>query len=282
MKTFSLYRDFFEVLDRKSFPAEKWEPYRSLYYHPHREFLRTYFTHFPLLNAQSLRQRVEAIKISDYSTLRHLVSTCPPEKLIKEAYIKCINIKPPEEEPDVYLFIGFFSPDGFVMNYKKKPIICFGLERFKDFGLLKNLFAHEYAHFLLSQGREEIPEEKRFQWLIISEGVATYLSQQAFPNRKLSDHLLFTNDKLNWCQKNESYIREKYFSGKLTSQELINLYTLGDPNLDIPPRAGRYLGFQAVKRYVNSRPEGGIQELLSDRNKALDMIRPLLSLKRLF
>jgi hypothetical protein len=279
---FSLFWDFFELLDQKSFPVEKWKTYRSLYYHPHREFLRTYFTHFPLLNTQSLRQRVEAIKISDYSTLRHLVSTCPPEKLIKEAYIKCINIKPPEEEPDVYLFIGFFSPDGFVMNYKKKPVICFGLERFKDFELLKILFAHEYAHFLLSQGKEEIPEEKRFQWLIISEGVAAYLSQRAFPNRKLSDHLLFTNDKLNWCQENESYIREKYFSGKLTPQELINLYTLGDSNLGILPRAGRYLGFQALKRYVHLRTEGGIQELLSDRNKALDMILPFLSLKRLF
>ena len=271
MNIFSLYRDFFEFLDHKSFLAEKWKTYRSVYYHPHRKFLGTYFTHFPLLNSHSLRQRVEAIKISDYSRLRNLISNCPPEKLVNEAYERCIDIIPPEEEPNVYLFIGFFSPDGFVMNYKKKPVICFGLERFKDFELLKILFVHEYAHFLLNQGEEEIPAEKKFHWLIISEGVATYLSMKAFPNRKLSDHLLFTNDKLNWCQKNESYVKEKYFSRELTSQELIDLYTQGDPDLDIPPRVGRYLGFRAVKKYLDNRAECGIEDLLSDKMKALAM-----------
>jgi hypothetical protein len=221
------------------------------------------------LNSQSLRQRVEAIKISDYSALRHLISICPPEKLVHEAYVRCVEIFPPEEEPDVYLFIGFFSPDGFVMNYKQQPVICFGLERFKNFELLKILFVHEYTHFLLNEGGEEIPEERRFHWLLISEGLATHLSILAFPNRKLSDHLLFTNDKLNWCQKNESYIRENYFSGHLTPQDLISLYVQGDPHLDIPPRAGRYLGFRALQRYVNDRTDEKIIDLLSDRNKAL-------------
>jgi hypothetical protein len=248
-----------------------WKAYQFMYYQPHLEFLRTYFTLFPLLDTSSLRERVEAIKMSDYSILRHLISVCPPERLVNEAYEKCSKILPPEEEPDVYLFIGFFSPDGFVMDYKKKPVICFGLERFKDFRLLKILFVHEYAHFLLNQGGEKIPEHKRFQWLIISEGVAVNLSLQTFPNRKLSDHLLFTNDKLNWCQKNESNMREKYFSRKLTSHELIDLYIQGDPNLDIPPRVGRYLGFQAVQKYVDHKAISGIKDLLSDRKKTLGL-----------
>jgi uncharacterized protein YjaZ len=128
---------------------------------------------------------------------------------------------------------------------------------------------HEYAHFLLNRGREKIPVEKRFHWLLISEGLATCLSMTAFPNRKLSDHLLFTNDKLNWCQKNESYLREKYFSRQLTSHECIKLYEQGDPHLDIPPRAGRYLGFRALQRYVNDRTDDEIIDLLQDRNKAL-------------
>jgi hypothetical protein len=269
LKIFSLYRDFFKFLDQKSFPAEKWKTYHFMYYQPHQEFLGTYFTHFPLLDTSSLRQRVEAIKMSDYSLLRHLISICPPERMVNEAYVRCKEIMPPEEEPDVYLFIGFFSPDGFVMNYKKKPVICFGLERFKDFELFKILFVHEYAHFLLNQEREEIPEEKGFQWLTISEGVAVYLSLQAFPDRKLSDHLLFTNDKLNWCQENESYMREKYFSGKLTSQELIDLYIQGDSKLDIPPRVGRYLGFRAVQKYVDHKATSGIKDLLSGRKKTM-------------
>jgi hypothetical protein len=271
LKIFSLYRDFFEFLDQRSFPAEKWETYQFMYYQPHQEFLGTYFMHFPLLDTSSLRQRVEAIKKSDYSILRHLISVCPPEKMVNEAYMKCCKIMPPEEEPDIYLFIGFFSPDGFVMNYKKKPVICFGLERFKNFELLKILFVHEYAHYLLNQEREEIPKEKRFHWLIISEGMAVYLSHLAFPDRKLSDHLLFTNDKLNWCQRNESYMREKYLSRELTSQELIDLYIQGNDGFDIPPRVGRYLGFQAVQKYVDHDAKSGIKDLLSDRKKTLTL-----------
>lgn len=87
--------------------------------------------------------------------------------------------------------------------------------------------------------------------------------------RKLPLHLLFTNDKLNWCQENESYLREKCFSRTLTSQELIDLYRKGDPNLDMPPRVGRYLGFKALQKYVGHRTKGGINELLSDRKKTL-------------
>jgi hypothetical protein len=269
LNVFSLYKDFFAFLDYKSFPVKKWKTYRAIYYHPHSKFLSTYFAHYPLLNSQSLRQRVETIKVSHYSALRHLIFVCPPEKLINEAYVRCVEIFPPENEPDVYLFIGFFSPDGFVMNYKKKPVICFGLERYRNFELLKILFVHEYAHYLLNQGSEEIPEVKRFHWLLMSEGLAAYLSTLAFPNRKLSDHLLFTNDKLNWCQKNESYIREKYFSRHLTPQDLISLYEQGDPYLDIPPRAGRYLGFRALQRYIDDRTDGEILGLFSDRNKAM-------------
>lgn len=201
--------------------------------------------------------------------LRHLISICPPEKLIREAYQRCIDIIPSKEDPEVYLFIGFFSPDGFVMKYKKKPVICFGLERFKDFALLKILFVHEYAHFLLNQEGEKIPDEKEFHWLLLSEGMAAHLSLQAFPNRKLSEHLLFTNDKLNWCQRNESYMREKYLFRNLTSQEMINLYLRGDANLDIPPLVGRYLGFQALQKYVDHRANDAIKDLFLNKKKAL-------------
>lgn len=240
-----------------------------MYYRPHRKFLRTYFMHFPSLNIHTLRQRVEAIKIADYSALRHLISICPPEKSLKEAFIRCASIIPPMDEPDVFLFVGFFSPDGFVMNFRKKPVICFGLERFKDFELLKILFVHEYAHFLLNHENQEISEEESFHWLIISEGVATYLSQQVFPNRKLSDHLLFTDERLNWCQRNESYLREKYFSSKLTSQELIKLFKEGDIDLDIPPHAGRYLGFKALQNYESHGANSQIRALISDKKKVL-------------
>jgi len=203
--------------------------------------------------------------------LKNLISVCNPEEIIKEAYEKCIKVVLSKEELEVYLLIGFFSPDGFVMNFRGKPVICFGLERFKDFSLLRILFAHEYAHFLLNLSDGEVREEKRLKWLLISEGLATHFSLLAFPNYKLSDHFLFRRDRLNWCQESEPFLREVFCSGKFSLKELMEFYDKGNPDLNIPPRTGKYLGYQAVKRYLGRNRERNIGLLLSDKKLALSL-----------
>ena len=258
-------------MERISFSLSKWKIYSAFYYKPHREFLDICFSHFPLLDPSSLKERVEKIKVSDYSWLQSLISASPPEKIINQAYKKCIEIVPPEEEPDVYLFVGFFSPDGFVMNFKGKPVICFGLERFKDFRLLKIIFAHEYAHFLLNSSDGDIPGEMKFKWLLISEGLGTYFSKLAFPSSPLSDHFLFRRDRLDWCLTNESYLRRIYCLDKFSDQDLMDFYFKGNPELDLPPRAGKYLGFQAVKKYLADNKEKDIGSLLADKESALSL-----------
>jgi len=271
MKIFSLYQDFFKFLDEIGSQAELWKTYLSYYYRPHKKFLESYFSNFPLLDFSSLRQRVESIQVGHYSRLKNLISVCPPEEIIEEACEKCIGIFSPAKEPDVYLFIGFFSPDGFVMDFQGKPVICFGLERFKDFSLFKILFAHEYAHFLLNLSRGEIPEGKRLKWLIVSEGIAVCFSSLVFPQNKLSDHFLFGRDRLNWCQENESLLREIYFSSQFSSIELIDFYFKGNPELNIPPRAARYLGYQAVRRYLSQGKEKAISLLYANKKTALSL-----------
>lgn len=271
MKIFSLYQNFFSFLEKITPDSSKWKIYLTYYFKPHQEFLENNFSRFPLINISNLKQRVERIKASDYSQLKNLISVCPPEKIINEAYKKCRSIVPSKKEPEVYLFIGFFSPDGFVIRVRGKPVICFGLERFKDFRLLRILFAHEYAHFLLNLGRGEIPEDKKLKWLLISEGIATYFSSTAFPEYKKSDHFLFRRDILNWCQANEHYLRDIYCSERFSSKELIDFYGKGNQELDIPPRAGKYVGFQAVKKYLAQSKEKNIHLLLSDKNLALSL-----------
>jgi hypothetical protein len=76
---------------------------------------------------------------------------------------------------------------------------------------------------------------------------------------------------LNWCQANESFIREIYFSGKFSTQKLNEIFMRGAPELDIPPRAGKYLGFQAVKNYLAGEEEGSIGQLLSDKKIFLSL-----------
>ncbi|MBN1273192.1 MAG: hypothetical protein JXB26_13075 [Candidatus Aminicenantes bacterium] len=255
----SLYRDFFRFLEAPTFQADQWTAYNAHYYKPHREFLDVYFSHFPLLNEANLKERVEAVKPADYTQLKNIVSACPPEDDIRYAHKVCSRIVAPQQNPEVFLMIGFFSPDGFVMDFKGKPVICFGLERFKDFFLLKVLFAHEYGHYLLNEGAAEIPENKELKWKLLSEGIVTCFSQTAFPEYDLSCHLFFRRDRLNWCQENESFLREIYCSEKYTTRELLDFEAKGNPDLDLPPRAGKYLGYLAVKNYLSreERPDFG-------------------------
>jgi len=184
MRIFSLYRDFFAFLEKITPGSSKWKTYLTHYLKPHQEFLENYFSHFPLINVSNLRERVERIKASDYSLQKHLTSACPPEKIINESYKKSRSIVSSKEEPEVY---------------------------------------HEYAHFLLNLSSGEIPEDKKLKWLLISEGIGTYFSSLAFPEYKISDHLLMRRDRLNWCQEHEDYSRDIYRSGRFSSEELIDL-----------------------------------------------------------
>ena len=271
MRVHSLYTDFFKFLEKISPQADKWTHYNSIYYRPHQEFLETYFSHFPLIDFTNLRERVEMIKSGDYSQLKGLIFVCPPEPIIKEAYEKCKSIISPEKEPSVYFIIGFFSPDGFIMNFRGKPVICFGLERFKDFKLLRILFAHEYTHYLLNTSRGEVPEDQQLKWLLLSEGIGTYFSQIAFPEYKLSDHFLFRRDRLNWCQENESFLRETYCSRQYSAEQLIDIYKKGNTELNLPPHTGKYLGYIAIKKNLAQNREMDVSSLISDKKSLLKL-----------
>ncbi|MEW5901957.1 MAG: hypothetical protein AB1715_10880, partial [Acidobacteriota bacterium] len=151
MRIYSLVKDFFAFLERTTLRGPKWPNYYSTYYKAHQDFFEAYFSIFSLLDKESLRGRVESIKKGDYSALRNLAAFSPPEAIVQRAYERCRQVTAGDEEPDVYLFVGFFSPAAFLMTLTDKPVMCFGLERFKDFRLMGILFAHEYAHFLMSR-----------------------------------------------------------------------------------------------------------------------------------
>jgi hypothetical protein len=270
LKIYSLYRDFFAFLDNPTFHRPKWRAYYSTYYKPHRDFFEAYFSIFPLLDLESLRDRVESVKKGDYSGLRNLLALSPPEAIIERALRRCRQVTARDEEPDVYLFVGFFSPDAFIMNLKEKAVICFGLERYKDFNLMAILFAHEYAHFLMCQSPVKIAPELEWKWRLMAEGLATVFSSRAIPERPLADHFLVRRDALNWYAEKEDLLRKIYNPEESTSKEILEIFAQGKPELSIPPRAGKYLAFQAVKKYLGHEQER-IEVLLADKKALLSL-----------
>jgi uncharacterized protein YjaZ len=193
---YSIYKDFFKFLNKK---GNRWENYKKYYYNKYSDFLKKYWENFPDYFLENLKFRVEKIKKEDYSHLFSLLKNYNLEENIKIFLKKCQNfLKVPA--PDIYLIIGFFSDDGFVIEYKNKPVIGFGLERFKDFKNFPIIFAHEYCHYarrLFYKTKDNIFEK------IFSEGLSCYFSSLVFSEFPVYSHLFLTRKEYNSLREEE-------------------------------------------------------------------------------
>lgn len=247
-----LHKDFLRFLHSLDH-EEAWKSYRKYYFDPHRKFLLNYWRTFRWMDMDQLKERVYRIKRGDYSTLEDLLATTDLRSLGEEALVRCMGLLPAPQEPDVYFMVGFFSADGFVIEFRGKPVIGFGLERFKSFRPLPIIFAHEYCHYLRSLSHKDLfkadgrPERKTLGEVLLAEGLSGVFSQLVFPKRHLSEHLFLPPERLYWCQKSEVRLRE-LIKSELQSPRLVPaLFGPDHHKVGIPPRAGYYLGYRLTK-----------------------------------
>lgn len=263
----SIYRDFLEFLKKLSGDGDPWELYTKCYLNPHRDFLLSYWESFPLMGLDQVRQRVERIKRSDYANLQSLLLRENPEAIVGGALRRCEAVFPAPEEPDTYLIVGFFSSEGFVIQYKGKPVVGMGLERFKDFRSLGLIFAHEYCHYLrsLTGKRKDSLEKRNLGETLLSEGLSVLFSQLVFPERTLPEHLLISRARLNWCITNEEWLKSLVRSELDSRKQVSVLFNAGSEELDIPPRVGHYIGYSLLKEHQVKTGETLAELLKLDR-----------------
>lgn len=271
MAFYPLYEDFLKFL-RALGQGDAWESYRKYYFEPHREFLLGYWRTFPWMDLSQLRDRVRRIRRGDYSLLEELLASTDLEQLGREVLDRCMEVLPAPREPDVYFMVGFFSPEGFVMEFKGKPVIGFGLERFKSFRLLPIIFAHEYCHYLrrlLNRGLSKDETEGKDETLgevLLAEGLSAIFSRLAFPEQDLNEHLFLSRARLNWCQQNEERLRE-LVEAELESSSLVTaLFSSGCHQLGLPPRTGYYLGYRFVEDYLLKRSREDLKSIIQARS----------------
>ncbi|UCE19363.1 MAG: hypothetical protein JSV84_03185 [Gemmatimonadota bacterium] len=264
----SIYKDFLRFLDALETEGA-WEAYTKYYYDPHKEFLDSYWRTFRWMDLHQIQQRVTKVKKQDYSTLVRLLSEIDLENTVKNVLAKCTNVLEIQEEPAVYFMVGFFSADGFVLEHKGKPVIGFGLERFKSWRLLPLLFAHEYAHFLRHVLRSDEPYicdgVDGVSRSLLSEGISMVFSEVVFPEYALNDHLFLSRERLLWCQENDEYLRD-LVGQALKGEWDVALVRNGDAKIGVPPRVGNYIGYNFVKRFLEKQGVSRIHSLLSLRD----------------
>jgi hypothetical protein len=261
-----LYEDFFAFLKALD-PDEEdsWELYQKLYFRPHRDFFGAYWkTFFPQMDLRALQGRVRKVRPGHYAALEHLVKQRKPGTIVAEVLPRCLALLPRFPEPDVYLMVGFFSADGFIVEVEGWPAIGIGLERFKDFRLLDVILAHEYCHYArrLALGSLPAPDQQTLGQKLLSEGLSVAFSRSVFPQRRLEDLLLMSRRRLNWCQQNEALL-ESTAREDMNSSCLVPLFFgSGKHGEDIPPRTGMYLGYRLVEQVLEEMGERGFEGLL--------------------
>lgn len=268
-----LYKKFFRFLEVIKKRGKPWPAYWRFYYFPYRQFFDAYFSFFPLLDREALKERVEAIRPQHYYRLRMLLRQNAVEKILRAVHPRCLRLASPEnlKQVKVYLIIGFFSPEAFLLSLKKEKVIVFGLERFRDLSSLDLLYAHEYAHWLLQEKKIVIPKGKRAIWYLVSEGLACWFSSQVLPERPLTEHLFLRRDRLNWCLENESLLKEIFRAHGHDLERIMNLEQQGDPSLGLPPRSLHFLAYQFIENQARQLSRSNFQELIRRPEKLLNL-----------
>jgi len=266
MAIFPLYKDFFDFLEKIETGRDPWEVYRDIYIRPHAKFFKSYWTAFlPHIDLGTLQNRVRRVRRGHYAVLEHLIFESDLERRVADTIDACHRRLPRASRPDVYLMVGFFSADGFVVFFQERPAIGIGLERYRDFRLLDIILAHEYCHCArqTASGESRTDSKEHLDQKLFSEGLSVHFSRQIFPQRPLCDHLLMSRQRLNWCQENEGMLLG-LVEGRLSSPELIPvLFGTGNFAEGIPPRAGMYLGYRLVERMLARGEQTSVEELLT-------------------
>ncbi len=279
MKIYHLYRDFFRFL--KSLEVEKnvWKSFREYYFDKYRDFLSVVWFKYQNYSLKIIRDRVLSIKIGDYSDVEASLKLYDIESNTKLIINDCRKILYLPEVCHIYLFIGFFSPDAFVVKYRGRYVIVVGLERFHNFSKYPILLSHEYCHYVQNMISGELKENILIRRLV-REGIAIYFTKLLFHSRedklysfKPWDYVFMDKQTYNYLNERfETYIDELIEQNFNIDEDIFHGVTFR-----FYPKAGYFIAFKIIERVVSGYFKNkGITELIKAENYIADNIKILL------
>lgn len=202
-----IYRDFLTFLECWGGRGDPWRLFRELYWDPHRRFLEAYWAGRTGLGRQALRERVRRIRPGDYTLLQHWEAQGQILPRAESALRRSEEAFPWAEEPRVFLVVGFFSPDGFVLQLEGGSVIGLGMERYRTLEPLGLVLAHEIGHILQHQAGFGPPENATVGYKIVSEGLAAAAVARVWPRVSRHRSLLLKPDELGRLEEETSGLR---------------------------------------------------------------------------
>lgn len=277
MPLISTYKDFLEFLDASGSDSDLWQNYERLYFTPHRRFLSSYWSDCMGLGLEELRERVESIKPCHYSHLLSLLGSYDLEGMCLSTLQKCQQILHWTEGPAVYLMVGFFSPDGFVITIDGRPAIGIGLERYRSFCNLPIILAHECCHYIQRLLHSREPDGLTLGESMLREGMCMLFSRLVVPERPVTEHLGISRGRLNWMNANEKLLWQILKPAlNLTERDAIQQWLYGVTTISDNMfthkskgpahvncgRIGLYIGFRMAEKLLSVHQECDMKALL--------------------
>jgi hypothetical protein len=256
---YCLYKDFFNFLKLMNTEENRWKSFEHQYYGKHREFLSHIWFNFQGYTERNIRERVELIKPGDYSGLESGLIYYDIESTTRLTISRCEKFLSHAGICDVYLFIGFFSPDAFVAPYRDTHVICVGLERFQGFTHYPLLIAHEFCHYVLNEIYG--PGSRGIASRLVREGICVYFSKLVFPGKKENQYLFMKEKKYHDLVREYPNILEKLL------KEEDNIGDIFHARYDaLPSRAGYFIGYTIVNDYIKRTGNSDIAYLLDHQD----------------
>ena len=238
-----------------------------------------------LINKSRFIKKVVTYKKNDFWELsqklvdENIIETC------RESIKRCFESLPMNKMPLIYLFMGDYSFLSDNILIQDNPSIVISLEFFVNIKLLRKnknqtfykirlqglknsipiIIANEYARLALKQ--MGILKNSFCDNLYIA-GFASYFSKLVFPEYPLNFHLFITEKELEWCLRNEWFLKKRlkpYLYSK-KKDDIKSYFLINSKSNDkwFPDRLGFFAGYRIIEEFLHNKYTSTLRDLVSE------------------
>lgn len=165
-------------------------------------------------------------------------------------------------EQDVYVIVGLDCTNIYSTQFRGSQITVLCLEATDgDFDALELLLSHECHHWRRQQQLNHDIFTSTVGERMVSEGLASYFSQEVQPGLDISDYCYVPPDTVEWVENNWSLLDTIH--SDLNSNRFMSAFFSRTPNEQIvdgmPPRTGYVFGYIKVQKFLSDLQKNASQ-----------------------
>lgn len=252
-----LYRDFVLASLESQNPDGWSQRIQQDYLDVHRELLETiHFSPKGFPTSQEVKRRFEELGHRRFSKMLKAIGTDFTgfeQRLISIAERLLETLEYTGTEQDVYVIVGLDCTNIYSTQFRGSQVTVLCLEATNgDFAVVELLLSHECHHWKRQQQFTHDIFMSTVGERMVSEGLASYFSQEVQPGHGISDYCYVCPSTVEWVVNNWNILDAIH--NDLNSSRLITTFFSRNPSEQIvngmPPRTGYVFGYLKVQQFL--------------------------------